>query len=74
MIKAPCKGCTDRFYDDVAKRSCHSGCKKYAAYQKECEQRRVENHQRASFNSYKYDNVPRLKRTSPYKLFRSERK
>lgn len=74
MMNSPCKGCTERFYDDVAKRSCHSSCEKYARYHREREKLIAENQVRVQFNSYKYDNVPRLKRASVNKMFRSTKK
>ena len=73
-MKPPCYKCTDRFYDSVEKRTCHSNCEKYARYQKQCEQIRKENHDNAQFNNYMFDNIPRLKRASPGKMFRSTKK
>lgn len=38
--KAPCKGCTDRFFDIENSQSCHSSCPKYQAYKQELENKR----------------------------------
>lgn len=73
-MKPPCKGCPDRFFDPVTKKRCHNTCEKYTRYQLECQRIRDENHEKAMFNNYKYDNVPRLKRSSPGKMFRSKKK
>lgn len=73
-IKSPCYKCTDRFYNRETKKRCHNNCEKYARYHREREKLIAENQVRVQFNSYKYDNVPRLKRASVNKMFRSTRK
>ena len=74
MTQSPCKDCRDRFFDPETKKRCHNSCEKYAQYHREREKRIAENQVRVQFNSYKYDNVPRLKRASVNKMFRSTRK
>ena len=73
-MKTPCYKCTDRFYDAVEKRACHSNCEKYAEYHQNRQQRLEKNRERVRFNNYKYDNVPRLKRASTNQMFRSKKR
>ena len=73
-IKSPCYKCPDRFYDRETKKRCHNSCEKYARYQKECERIRKENRERARINNYIFGNIPRLKRASANKMFRSRKK
>lgn len=67
-MNAPCYKCEERHY------KCHNSCEKYARYHRGREKRLAENQERVQFNSYKYDNVPRLKRASVSKMFRSTKK
>ena len=67
-MNSPCYNCPDRHY------KCHGHCEKYADYRRIRDERIKANHERAEFNSYKYENVPRLKRASVSKMFRSTKK
>lgn len=73
-MTSPCHNCTDRYFDPVTKKRCHNDCEKYARYHQKREELIAENQKRVNFNSYKYDNVPRLKRASVNKMFRSTKK
>lgn len=73
-MNVPCHNCTDRFFDPITKKRCHNDCAKYARYQKECAEIRREHREVAQFNNYMFDNIPRLKRASANKMFRSKKK
>lgn len=73
-MTSPCHKCTDRYFDPVTKKRCHNSCEKYARYQKECEEIRRGHREAAQINNYIFDNIPRLKRASASKMFRSRKK
>ncbi len=73
-MNVPCHNCPDRFFDPVTKKRCHNTCEKYARYQKELEQIRKEHREAAQINNYIFGNIPRLKRASANKMFRSKKK